>query len=63
MVTECVSIEPPMLFETAHERPPIVPNPLEEGFGGIPGIKEHKVGGAAQAIAGRAPPVEGEGLL
>jgi hypothetical protein len=63
MVTECVSIEPPILFETAHEIPPIVPNALEEGFGGIPGIKEHKVGVAAQAIAGIAQQVEGEGLF
>jgi hypothetical protein len=62
MVTECVSIAPPMLVETAHAIPPIVPNPLEEGCGRIPGIKEHKIGGAAQALAGIAQPVEGQGI-
>jgi hypothetical protein len=49
-----VPIEPAILFETADETPPIVANPLEEGSGRIPRIKEHKVRVAAQAIAGIA---------
>jgi hypothetical protein len=54
MVTHRVAIEPPMLFDTAHEIPAIVTNPLQEGFGGIPGIKEHVLRAAAQAMASLA---------
>jgi hypothetical protein len=50
----CLPIEPAILFETAHEIPSIVPNSFEEGSGGVPRIKEHKVRVAAQAIAGIA---------
>jgi hypothetical protein len=50
------AIESAILFKTADNRPAIVPNPLQEGFGGLPGVKEHVVRGTAPAIAGLAEP-------
>ena len=47
-------IDPLMNHKTAYEIPSIVPNSFEEGSGGVPRIKEHKVRVAAQAIAGIA---------
>jgi hypothetical protein len=44
-------IEPAIFLETAHEIPSIVENPLQEGSGGIPGIKQDVVRAAAQTIA------------
>jgi len=46
-----MSIEPAMFLETAYEIPAIVANPLQEGSGGIPGIKQDVVRAAAQPIA------------
>src|SRR5918912_595021 len=43
MVPHGVPIAPAILFETAHEIPAIVANPLQEGSGGIPGIKQDVV--------------------
>jgi hypothetical protein len=47
MVTERMAIEPAILFEAADEIPPVIPDTLEEGFRGIPGIKEDILGVAA----------------
>jgi hypothetical protein len=58
-----MSIAPPPLFEPAHKRPAIVPNPLQEGFGGIPGIKEHILRAAAQPITGIAESLQRELVL
>src|SRR5919198_1650133 len=63
MVTHRVAIEPPILFDTAHERPAIVANPLPEGCGGIPGIKAHGLRAAAQAMASIAEELQGARVL
>jgi hypothetical protein len=54
LMTERAAIEPPMLFETAHDILPILANPLQQGSGGIPGIDQHIVGMTPQAIPGIA---------
>jgi len=56
MMTKCLPIEPAILFETAHDIPSIVPNPLEEGSGEIPRIKEHNDRVAVPARADIAEP-------
>jgi hypothetical protein len=58
-----LAVKPAILFETANKVPPIVANPLQEGSGGIPGIEQHKLGAAAQAIAGIAEQLKGEFIL
>src|SRR5262245_9064365 len=51
---ERLTAEAAVVLEAADEIPPIVANPLQEGFRGIPGIKEHRLRAAAQMIAGLA---------
>jgi len=63
MMTHRVPIEPAILFETAHEIPAIVVNPLQESFGELPGIKEHGLRAAAQAMAGIAEEIQRELVL
>src|SRR5262249_10091516 len=63
MMTERVTIAPPILFETAHEIPAIVANPFEQTFGGVPGLKEHILGVATQTIAGIAEQFQRELVL
>src|SRR5688572_17360550 len=58
MVTDRVPIEATILLEAAHEVPPIVPNPFQQGLGGVPRIEEDIVRMAAQAIAGIAEELE-----
>jgi hypothetical protein len=52
MVTEPVSIESAVLLEATDKVPAIVPNPLQEPFGGIPGVKEDVLRTTAQMVAG-----------
>jgi hypothetical protein len=54
MMPDHVSVEAAVLVEATDEVPAIVPNPFEERFGGIPGIKQHVSRATAQAIAGIA---------
>ena len=46
-----LAIEAAVLLEAADDIPPIVANPLQKLFGGIPGVKEHILGITMQAIA------------
>jgi hypothetical protein len=43
--------EAAVLLEAADEIPPIAAKPLQEGFRGVPGIKEHILRATAEAIA------------
>jgi hypothetical protein len=56
MQAEGVPIEPTLLVEAADAIPPRVPNPLQEGSGRIPRIKEHEVRVTGQAMTGIAEP-------
>jgi site-specific DNA recombinase len=47
-----------VLLQTTDKVPPIVPNPLQQGFGGIPGGKEHRLRATAQTVAGGAEPLQ-----
>jgi len=46
-----LAIKPPVLLQAANNVPAIVMHPLQQGFGGIPGIKEHILGATAQTMA------------
>ena len=63
MVTERMPIEAAILLEAAHEVPPIVAKAFEQGFGGIPRLKEHILGLTMQPIAGIAQQLQGELVL
>jgi hypothetical protein len=54
MVTEPVPIEAPIPLEAAHEIPTIVPKPLQEAPGRVPGVKQHILGATVQVMAGIA---------
>jgi hypothetical protein len=60
MVTAPLSIEAAVLLEAAHNIPPIVPNPLQEAPGRVPGVKQHGLGATVQVIAGLAQPLQGQ---
>jgi hypothetical protein len=47
MMPDGVPIEPALFLETTDNILPVVANPLEEGSGGMPCTKEHKVRVAA----------------
>jgi len=49
-----LAIEPSVLLQAADDIPAIVMKALQQGLGGIPGIKEHVLGATAQAVAGLA---------
>jgi hypothetical protein len=49
-----LAIEPAVCLQATDDRPRIVANPLQEAFGGIPGVKEHIVRTTMQAIVGIA---------
>jgi hypothetical protein len=53
-------LKPPVLLRAAPKVPAIVINPLQQGFGGIPGIKEHILGATAQTIARIAEELYGQ---
>src|SRR5262249_56704379 len=54
-----------LLFKqkTAYEIPAIVSNPFEQTFGGVPGLKKHRLGAATQTMAGRAEQCQRELVL
>jgi hypothetical protein len=60
MRTDRVPIEPTLLLETTDNRPAIVTHALEQGFRGIPGIKEPRCRATTQAMAGVAEPPQGQ---
>jgi hypothetical protein len=60
MVTKPLSIETAVLLEAAHKIPPIVPNPLQEALGRVPGVKQHVLGATVQVIAGIAQSLQGQ---
>src|SRR5688500_11659766 len=45
--TNRLAIEAAVLLQTADKVPSVVPNTLQKGFGGIPGVKEHILGATA----------------
>lgn len=49
-----LTIEPAMLFEVADTIPAVVPKAIQQGFGGIPRLKEHGRRATAEAVAGVA---------
>jgi hypothetical protein len=51
VVTDRLPIDATILFEATDKISPIIPNPLQEGFGRIPSVEEHILGPTAQAIA------------
>src|SRR5688572_31575561 len=63
MVTNRAAVEATVLFEAAHAISPIVANALQEASGGRPGIKEHRIGATAQAIAGVADQLQRQYIL
>jgi hypothetical protein len=52
-------VDAAILLQATDDIPPIVAKPLQESFGGIPGVEHHRRGAAVQAIAGIAEPLEG----
>jgi len=56
-------IEAAVLLQTADKVPAIVPNPIQQGFGGIPGVKEHILRATAQTVAGIAEQLQREDIL
>jgi hypothetical protein len=60
---EGLAIEAAVLLETTDDIPAIVPNALQQGFRGIPGVKEDGLWVTAQAIPGRAEALEGQHLF
>jgi hypothetical protein len=63
MVTDRLTIDPASLFEAADAIPPVVPTTLEEGFRRRPGLKEDRLGVAAQLITGRAQSLQRQHIL
>ena len=57
MVPPCVPMEPALLVETAHARPAIVAQPLQEGSAGLPGSTQDGVRAAAHTLARSAEPL------
>jgi hypothetical protein len=55
--------EAAVLLQAADDRPPIVATPLQEGFRGIPGLKESRLRAAAQMMAGLAAPLQGQRIF
>jgi hypothetical protein len=56
---EGLSVEPAILLEAAHEIPPIVPNPLQQLSGGVPGVEAHILWATAEAITGVTEQLQG----
>lgn len=60
MVTESVYVESAVLLEATHNIPAIVPNPLQEVPGRVPGVKQHILGVTVQVIAGIAQSLQSQ---
>jgi signal transduction histidine kinase len=58
-----LAIEPTVLLQAADKIPAIVPKPLQQGFGGIPGVKEHILRATAQTIASIAEQLQSKDIL
>jgi hypothetical protein len=52
--TNRLAVEPAVLLEPTDQIPPIIANPLQQGFRRIPRLKEDICGATVEAIAGRA---------
>jgi hypothetical protein len=61
--SERLAIEAAILLETTDEIPSIVTNALQQGFRGIPGVKEDILWATVQAVAGIAEELQGQRLL
>jgi hypothetical protein len=57
--SERLAIEAAIRLETTDEIPSIVPNSLQQGFRGIPGVKEDILWATAQAVSGIAEELQG----
>jgi hypothetical protein len=60
---ERLALEATVLLETTDEVPAIVPKALQQGFRGIPGVKEDGLRVTAPAIPGLAEELKGQHLL
>jgi hypothetical protein len=58
-----LAIEAAVLLQTADKVPTSVPNPLQQGFRGIPGVKEPRLRATAQPVAGLAEPLQSKDIL
>jgi hypothetical protein len=56
---ERLAIEPAVLLEATHNVPAIIPKALQQGFGGIPGVDQHRRRATMPPIASRAEPLQG----
>jgi hypothetical protein len=63
MVTQRVPSEPAILLQATPKIPPVGPNPLQEGLGRRPGVKEHIRGAATQAMPGLAESLSSQLVL
>jgi hypothetical protein len=61
--SERLAIEAAILLETTDEISSIVPNALQPGFRGIPGVKEDILWATAQAVPGIAEELQGQRIL
>jgi hypothetical protein len=56
-------MEAAILLETTDEIPAIVPNTLQQGFRGIPGVKEDILWATTQTVPGIAEEFQGQRIL
>jgi hypothetical protein len=60
---ERLAIEPAVLLEATHKVPALVPDALQQGFRGIPGVEQHIRRAAMQPMTGVAQQLQGQRQL
>jgi hypothetical protein len=58
-----LAMEPAMSLEPAHALPAIVPNPLQQGLGRVPGVTEDRRRATAPAVTGIPEPLQSSLVL